>query len=133
MPLISRLRHLPTAMGRCKYSRGSCSIICCIRQLSSPTLHQSPLSVQLLPPSSNGFTLLYFPNKNIYGCNNRGFSSDGNNVPPVFYEERWDMRYQELVAYNDEHGDTLVPAKYPDNPQLGTWVNEQRRNIKNIS
>eukprot|EP00984_Skeletonema_dohrnii_P010538 scaffold4110_cov77-Skeletonema_dohrnii-CCMP3373.AAC.3 len=84
------------------------------------------MSVPLFPPSSNGFTLLYFPNKNIYGCNNRSFSSDGSNVPPVFYEERWDLRYKELVAYNDEHGDTLVPVKYPDNPQLGGWVRWQR-------
>ena len=41
------------------------------------------------------------------------------------------MRYQELMAYKDEHGDTLVPQNHPANPQLGTWVSQQRRNIKN--
>jgi len=41
------------------------------------------------------------------------------------------MRYQELVAYNDEHGDTLVPQNYPDNRQLGIWVNNRRNDRKN--
>eukprot|EP00984_Skeletonema_dohrnii_P010540 scaffold4110_cov77-Skeletonema_dohrnii-CCMP3373.AAC.5 len=104
-------------------------------QHSAPTLlqSQSPLSVPLFPPSSNGSTLTLFPNKN-NKCgwdNNRSFSSDGSNVPPVFYEERWDMRYQELVAYKDEHGDTLVPQNYPDNPLLGKWVTNRRNNRKN--
>ncbi|KAL7455993.1 hypothetical protein ACHAWC_007494 [Mediolabrus comicus] len=38
----------------------------------------------------------------------------------------WDDRLAELVAYQREHGDTLVPKKYPPNPPLGYWVNEQR-------
>lgn len=38
----------------------------------------------------------------------------------------WDERLAELVAYQHEHGDTLVPKKYPPNPSLGYWVNEQR-------
>ena len=38
----------------------------------------------------------------------------------------WDDRFAELVAYQREHGDTLVPKKYPPNPSLGYWVNEQR-------
>lgn len=38
----------------------------------------------------------------------------------------WDERLAELVAYRRIHGDTLVPKKYPQNPSLGYWVNEQR-------
>lgn len=38
----------------------------------------------------------------------------------------WDERLAELVAYQREHGNTLVPKKYPQNPPLGYWVNEQR-------
>lgn len=38
----------------------------------------------------------------------------------------WDERLAELVAYQREHGDTLVPKKYPPNQSLGYWVNEQR-------
>eukprot|EP00985_Skeletonema_marinoi_P021764 scaffold13537_cov142-Skeletonema_marinoi.AAC.2 len=47
------------------------------------------------------------------------------------FEDSWNEMFQQIVEYKDKHGDTLVPAKYPDNPQLGTWVNQQRRNIKN--
>lgn len=38
----------------------------------------------------------------------------------------WDARLAELVAFQREHGNTLVPKKYPANPPLGYWVNEQR-------
>eukprot|EP00985_Skeletonema_marinoi_P031571 scaffold37727_cov103-Skeletonema_marinoi.AAC.4 len=38
----------------------------------------------------------------------------------------WDDRLAELVAYQREQGNTLVPKKYPQNPPLGYWVNEQR-------
>lgn len=38
----------------------------------------------------------------------------------------WDDRLAELVAYKRERGNTLVPKKYPANPPLGYWVNEQR-------
>ena len=40
------------------------------------------------------------------------------------------MRFKELDQYKREHGDTLVPQNYPDNSQLGTWVNTQRVQYK---
>ena len=41
------------------------------------------------------------------------------------------MRYEELVQYKREHGNTLVPVNnYLDNPQLGRWVHRQRQNRK---
>ncbi len=33
----------------------------------------------------------------------------------------WDVRLSELQKYKKEHGDCLVPYRYPDNPQLGGW------------
>jgi hypothetical protein len=33
----------------------------------------------------------------------------------------WDVRLSELQQYKKEHGDCLVPYRYPDNPQLGGW------------
>lgn len=44
--------------------------------------------------------------------------------------EMWNMRLQELVEYKRVHGDCLVPQRYSVNPQLGTWVNTQRRHYK---
>lgn len=41
-------------------------------------------------------------------------------------EEAWNLRYEELKAYKKAKGNCNVPVKYPDNPQLGKWVNNQR-------
>jgi len=38
----------------------------------------------------------------------------------------WDAMYQLLLEYKDQHGNTLVPAKYNKNTQLGIWVYKQR-------
>ncbi|KAK1737667.1 helicase-associated domain-containing protein [Skeletonema marinoi] len=115
-------------MGRCKYLGGSSSAIILIKSLLNVLL-----LLLLLPSSfSNGFTSPYSLKQSQYKFkyDNLILSSCGNNNAN-FWEELWHMRYQELVAYNDEHGDTLVPQNYPDNLQLGNWVHTQRRNIKN--
>lgn len=38
----------------------------------------------------------------------------------------WDERFDELQQYRREHGNCLVPQKYPLNPKLGRWVENQR-------
>jgi hypothetical protein len=38
----------------------------------------------------------------------------------------WYKRLGELVAFKNKYGHTNVRQKYPDNPQLGIWVNKQR-------
>mmetsp|Transcript_51883 Transcript_51883/g.76896 ORF Transcript_51883/g.76896 Transcript_51883/m.76896 type:complete len:524 (+) Transcript_51883:115-1686(+) len=42
----------------------------------------------------------------------------------------WKKRYKELAEYKKKYGDCLVPQRYPDNPQLGTWVSTQRIHYK---
>jgi hypothetical protein len=42
----------------------------------------------------------------------------------------WKMRYEELIEYKELNGDCLVPQRFHENPQLGTWVNTQRRHFK---
>ncbi len=42
-------------------------------------------------------------------------------------EAAWEERFQQLLLYKDEHGDTLVPRNYPNNPQLGIWIKDQRK------
>ena len=39
--------------------------------------------------------------------------------------ESWEIRFQELVAYKQDHGDCLVPKNWK-NKQLASWVNKQR-------
>lgn len=36
----------------------------------------------------------------------------------------------ELKAYRETHGNTLVPIEYDINPRLGAWVDSQRQNFK---
>ena len=38
----------------------------------------------------------------------------------------WDDRYNQLVEYKNEHGNCLVPQRYPKNKALGKWVANQR-------
>jgi hypothetical protein len=42
----------------------------------------------------------------------------------------WDARYQQLVNYQKEHGDTLVPQFYKQDKGLGKWVAKQREQYK---
>ncbi|CAB9511620.1 helicase [Seminavis robusta] len=46
-------------------------------------------------------------------------------------EHTWEAQYDALVKYKEEHGDTLVPRDNPENKELGFWVDNQRRNMKN--
>jgi len=39
----------------------------------------------------------------------------------------WKMRYDELLHYKEKNGDCKVPDEWPENPQLGHWVAQQRR------
>jgi len=38
----------------------------------------------------------------------------------------WDERFGQLKAYKDRYGHCNVPAKWSENPQLGSWVSIQR-------
>jgi len=46
------------------------------------------------------------------------------------HSSAWNERFNELLEYKKIHGDCLVPQRYPQNPQLGVWVNKQRAEYK---
>jgi len=48
-------------------------------------------------------------------------------VQILIVDTNWDAMYQLLLEYKDQHGSTLVPAKYNKNAQLGNWVGTQRK------
>eukprot|EP00978_Attheya_sp_CCMP212_P027299 scaffold91428_cov58-Attheya_sp.AAC.1 len=59
-----------------------------------------------------------------------GFVWDARLIPSTWwFDQQWNTRYQELKEYQAEHGDCLVPQKYPPNPALGGWVNTQRTSL----
>ena len=43
------------------------------------------------------------------------------------FTSQWDAMFQQLKEYKAKHGDTLVPATYPENPSLGNWVDNNRQ------
>ena len=42
-------------------------------------------------------------------------------------EDAWESRYSQLQAFKASHGDCNVPTQWPENPQLGRWVSQQRQ------
>jgi len=38
----------------------------------------------------------------------------------------WESMFQLLKEYKTQHGNTLVPYRYEENPRLGRWVSQQR-------
>ena len=42
----------------------------------------------------------------------------------------WNDRYDELKAYRSKYGDCNVPQGWSDNPQLGRWVQTQRKHYR---
>eukprot|EP00978_Attheya_sp_CCMP212_P006984 scaffold16309_cov46-Attheya_sp.AAC.2 len=59
-----------------------------------------------------------------------GFVWDASLMPSTLsHDQQWNMRYQELEEYKAEHGNCLVPKRYPPNPALGYWVDTQRTSL----
>jgi superfamily II DNA or RNA helicase/ferredoxin-thioredoxin reductase catalytic subunit len=45
----------------------------------------------------------------------------------------WEVMFQQLVEFKNVHGHCNVPNRYPENPPLGNWVQQQRyKNRKGI-
>lgn len=49
---------------------------------------------------------------------------------PVTGNAKWDMMYHHLKQYKATHNNCLVPNRYKQMPQLGSWVSTQRRHYK---
>ncbi|KAG7372861.1 helicase domain protein [Nitzschia inconspicua] len=47
-----------------------------------------------------------------------------------YQTSQWDIRFQELIAFHQEHGHLLVPHSFPPNPKLAQWVKRQRHQYK---
>ncbi|KAL3822745.1 hypothetical protein ACHAXA_001010 [Cyclostephanos tholiformis] len=50
-----------------------------------------------------------------------------NMVEASRRKAHWDRMFNDLKSYVAVNGDTLVPRIYPDNQQLGSWVDNQRQ------
>jgi hypothetical protein len=54
------------------------------------------------------------------------YSSSGDATLRRSHIENWGMRFSELVEYEKEYGNCLVPLNWPCNPALAHWVKRQR-------
>jgi superfamily II DNA or RNA helicase len=50
-----------------------------------------------------------------------GFNWSGQRA-----EQKWRQMYNSLKEYHSVHGDSNVPGRWSENPQLATWVSNQR-------
>ncbi|KAL3937784.1 MAG: hypothetical protein SGBAC_007182 [Bacillariaceae sp.] len=46
------------------------------------------------------------------------------------WQLQWEERYQELLAYKEEHGNCCVPISYARNKRLATWVSNCRKQYR---
>ncbi|CAB9531239.1 helicase [Seminavis robusta] len=46
------------------------------------------------------------------------------------HETLWNFQYAALCKFKEQHGHTRVPRPYPENKELGWWVNNQRMRSK---
>jgi hypothetical protein len=48
------------------------------------------------------------------------------------HEVAWEEKFVRLAAYEAEHGDCAVPTRWAEDPQLATWVDNQRMMKRNL-
>jgi hypothetical protein len=92
------------------------------------------LLLALLLSGSRGFCPLSIT---LYSKASAGISSRGPIAPaskkcgsPTTLRLPFADRVHQLIEYQNQHGDTLVPKRYAENPALGNWVNKQRQQFK---
>ena len=53
-------------------------------------------------------------------------------APPsrIMHDAAWEVQLARLAAYKAEHGDCNVPARWAEDPRLGSWVVTQRQGKK---
>ena len=49
------------------------------------------------------------------------------------YTVGWETQLARLAAYKAVHGDCNVPVRWADDPQLATWVNDQRQRKRKLN
>jgi hypothetical protein len=90
--------------------------------IDTPTICQSSGSSSSCD-SSNG-------NIGESSTSNEGSSSSPCNFFRESHLEKWNQRFQDLLAFREQTGNCLVSLEYPQNPTLAHWVKRQRGQYK---
>ena len=51
----------------------------------------------------------------------------------MLLDQQWEKMFAKLEKYRQQHGDCLVPYRYKEDPSLGRWVSNQRRNCSKLN
>jgi Helicase associated domain len=96
-----------------------------------PTTQQQPVQSQFMDVSP---LLSAMANQSNYQAHNHVASDEDDDVSlsaivsgqdrrfKPFHEEKWNQRYEELIAFHRKHGHAAVPHTYPPNQQLARWI-----------
>lgn len=84
-----------------------------------PPLMSSDVSESTGSPSDDvSDASVHHQNNNNFTSDEQG--SDGNRFKP-FHEEKWSLRFRELLIFRDEHGHSAVPHTYPKVSHWKSW------------
>merc|ERR1711957_52745 len=61
-----------------------------------------------------------------------GLGFQWSNCKDTWYENGWHAQFNRLAEYHRVHGTAAVPARYPPDPKLGTWVRTQRHQYQRM-
>ena len=50
-----------------------------------------------------------------------GYDEKSSAMPGQKLQAKWDEMYSRLLAFREKHGHCLVPNRYQEDPQLGSW------------
>ena len=53
------------------------------------------------------------------------FTQENDTFRYLDYKEKWMQRFQQLVAYKEQHQNTKVPVNFEENLELEHWVSQQ--------
>ena len=106
------------------------NVLRCVRNVIKPASNRQHQQVRLVLSSLTDFfnsaSLFNAPRPpRRFSSNSEEIDSNSKNHKP--FSTQWDTMFQLLKEYKARHGDTLVPATYPDNPSLGHWVDNNRQ------
>jgi hypothetical protein len=97
---------------------------------SSVTQPKSPVKLSHTKNAKNEDKVAHYDDDEDDDEDDDNDDDSGTNRFKPFHEEKWTIRYKELLSFHQLHGHAAVPHTYPANPQLARWVKRQRRQFK---
>lgn len=79
------------------------------------------------PPTATGTSINTTPRATVCTC-----IAAADKVSTQGNDAKWIEMFEKLQAYKSEHGDCLVPLPYFKDPELGPWVDDQRKEVRNL-